>query len=86
MENDRTRDGRLLETLSCWLDHGCNASEAARSLHIERQSMHNRLNRIFNLLGGDPRSTGRLAGLFVATRLARVFPPPPSQAPPSTSP
>lgn len=80
LENDRARGGRLLETLSCWLDHGCNASEAARSLHIERQSMHNRLIRIFDLIGGDPRGTGRLAGLFLATRLARTFPPPPSQS------
>lgn len=76
IENDRARNGRLLETLSYWLDHGCNVSEAARALHIERQSMHNRLTRIFDLIGGDPRGTGRLAGLFIATRLARTFQPP----------
>ncbi|WP_308465119.1 PucR family transcriptional regulator [Rathayibacter soli] len=84
IENDRARDGQLLETLNRWLDYGCNASEAARALHIERQSMHNRLTRIFALIGGDPRGTGRLAGLHLATRLARTFQPLPSRAGPNT--
>ncbi|MEO7146905.1 MAG: PucR family transcriptional regulator ligand-binding domain-containing protein [Terrimesophilobacter sp.] len=78
IEHDRARSGQLLETLSCWLDFGCNTSQSARELHIERQSMHNRLIRIFDLIGGDPRGTGRLAGLFLATRLARPVYPAPS--------
>ena len=34
--------------------------------------MHQRLQRIFSLCGGDPRSTGRLAALHLATRLAAM--------------
>ena len=34
--------------------------------------MHQRLRRIFELCGGDPRDTGRLAALHLATRLARL--------------
>ncbi|MFJ4211079.1 PucR family transcriptional regulator [Paenarthrobacter sp. NPDC089675] len=72
VEHDRLRRSGLLATLTVWLDSGCNTAQAARELHLERQSMHHRLQRIFELCGGDPRGTGRLAGLHLATRLARL--------------
>ncbi|MEC3853035.1 PucR family transcriptional regulator [Paenarthrobacter ureafaciens] len=72
LEHDRLRKSALLRTLTVWLDSGCNTAQAARELHLERQSMHQRLQRIFELCGGDPRGTGRLAGLHLATRLARL--------------
>ena len=70
LEHDERRNSQLLATLSVWLDSGCNTAQAARELHVERQSMHHRLQRIFDLCGGDPRGTGRLAALHLATRLA----------------
>ncbi|WP_442211363.1 PucR family transcriptional regulator [Specibacter sp. RAF43] len=69
-EHDTRRGSRLVETLGTWLRHGCNTAETARELHLERQSLHYRLQRIFTLLGGDPRGTGRLAGLHAAVRMA----------------
>lgn len=72
VEHDRLRRSQLLRTLTVWLDTGCNTAQAARELHLERQSMHQRLQRIFELCGGDPRGTGRLAALHLATRLARL--------------
>lgn len=72
VEHDRVRRSELLRTLTVWLDTGCNTAQAARELHLERQSMHHRLQRIFELCGGDPRGTGRLAALHVAVRLARL--------------
>ncbi|MFJ5957838.1 PucR family transcriptional regulator [Paenarthrobacter sp. NPDC092416] len=72
VEHDRLRKSELLLTLSVWLDTGCNTAQAARELHLERQSMHHRLQRIFELCGGDPRGTGRLAALHLAARLARL--------------
>lgn len=72
MEHDDQRRSALAETLRVWLDSGCNTAQAARELHLERQSMHQRLQRIFTLCGGDPRGTGRLAALHLATRLAAV--------------
>jgi PucR family transcriptional regulator, purine catabolism regulatory protein len=72
LEHDEQRNSQLLQTLAVWLDSGCNTAQAARELHLERQSMHHRLQRIFELCGGDPRGTGRLAGLHLATRLARL--------------
>lgn len=70
--HDRLKRSELLRTLTVWLDTGCNTAQAARELHLERQSMHHRLQRIFELCGGDPRGTGRLAALHLATRLARL--------------
>ncbi len=70
LEHDQRRNSQLLTTLSVWLDSGCNTAQAARELHVERQSMHHRLQRIFDLCGGDPRGTGRLVALHLATRLA----------------
>jgi PucR family transcriptional regulator, purine catabolism regulatory protein len=71
LEHDATKGSRLAETLDVWLTSGCNTAESARTLHLERQSMHNRLQRIFELIGGDPRGTERLAGLHMAVRLGR---------------
>ena len=70
LDHDTRRNSQLLETLATWLVSGCNTAQAARELHVERQSMHHRLQRIFELCGGDPRGTGRLAALHLATRLA----------------
>jgi purine catabolism regulator len=72
IEHDDQRHSSLVQTLRAWLDSGCNTAQAARELHLERQSMHQRLQRIFSLCGGDPRGTGRLAALHLATRLAAL--------------
>lgn len=74
LEHDAQRHSQLVETLRVWLDSGCNTAQAARDLHLERQSMHQRMQRIFSLCGGDPRGTGRLAALHLATRLAALQP------------
>lgn len=71
LDHDAARGSRLTETLDAWLSYGCNTAETARFLHLERQSLHNRLQRIFELIGGDPRGTDRLAALHFATRLAK---------------
>jgi purine catabolism regulator len=70
LDHDAQRQSQLLETLQVWLDSGCNTAQSARELHLERQSMHHRLQRIFELCGGDPRGTGRLAALHLAARMA----------------
>ena len=63
-----------METLRVWLDSGWNTAQAACELNLERQSMHQRLQRIFSLCCGDPRDTGRLAALHLATRTAALKP------------
>lgn len=60
LDHDSQRHSQLLGTFKTWIDSGCNTAQAARELHVEMQSMHHRLQRIFELCGGDPRATGRL--------------------------
>lgn len=73
VDYDALKGSRLLETLAAWLASGCNTAQTARTLFLERQSMHSRLDRIFSMIGGDPRGTERLAGLHLAVRLARYL-------------
>ncbi|NVN00476.1 PucR family transcriptional regulator ligand-binding domain-containing protein [Arthrobacter sp. SDTb3-6] len=67
---DRKHGTELLKTLVCWLDSGCNTTGSAATLNIERQTMHKRLNKIAELLGGDPRTSGRLFDIHIAAKAA----------------
>lgn len=81
---DRKYGTALLATLLCWLDSGCNTTASAVALNVERQTMHKRLNKIQELLGGDPRTSGRLFGIHVAAAAAATSAParhPPRLAP-----
>ncbi|WP_138444019.1 PucR family transcriptional regulator [Sinomonas susongensis] len=71
IELEQRRGGELVRTLDVWITAGCNTADAARILFLERQSLHKRLARIFDALGGDPRGTGRLGALAFAVKLAR---------------
>ncbi|GAB4100645.1 PucR family transcriptional regulator [Sinomonas halotolerans] len=68
---DQRTGGELVRTLDVWITAGCNATEAAEILFLERQSLHKRLRRIFQALGGDPRHRGKLGGLAFAVKLVR---------------
>lgn len=70
LEWDRKHGTDLLATLLCWLDSGCNTTASAVTLSVERQTMHKRLNKINALLGGDPRTSGRLFGIHLAAAAA----------------
>ena len=63
------RAGRLIATLDTYLQCGCSKTEAATVLHVQRQTLHQRLEQIFALLGEDPTGTPRLAAVHFATRL-----------------
>ncbi|RZL82569.1 MAG: PucR family transcriptional regulator [Rhodococcus sp. (in: high G+C Gram-positive bacteria)] len=64
---DRAR--RLIETLDVYLQCGCNKTESAARLHVQRQTLYQRLDQIFALLGEDPTGSPRLAAVHLATRL-----------------
>jgi purine catabolism regulator len=71
MRLEQRHGGDLVRPLDVWISTGCNATETARLLFLERQSLHKRLRRIFEALGGDPRGRGRLVALGLAVRLVR---------------
>ncbi|RZK71933.1 MAG: PucR family transcriptional regulator [Rhodococcus sp. (in: high G+C Gram-positive bacteria)] len=63
------RARRLIDTLDVYLQCGCNKTEAAARLHVQRQTLYQRLDQIFALLGEDPTGSPRLAAVHLATRL-----------------
>lgn len=66
----RPRDRELLlESLETYFATGCNKSAAAGRLHVERQTLHARLRRAFNFLGGDPTGTPSALPLQLALHL-----------------
>ena len=63
----------LLETLEAYLDHGCNKTRTAEALHLQRQSLYGRLDRVFGMLGGDPTGTDRALALHLALKLRHAM-------------
>lgn len=53
VEWDRTHGSELTHTLEVHLRHGCSATRSAVALHLGRQSLYQRLERIRELLGFD---------------------------------
>ncbi|MFC5928396.1 PucR family transcriptional regulator [Cryobacterium melibiosiphilum] len=69
IERDAIEDSRLLETLIAYFDEGCHPGPAARVLNIHRHSLANRLDRIEELLGTDPRDPAQLLTFSLAVQL-----------------
>lgn len=63
---------RLLTTLECYFDSGCNKTVAADRLHIGRQALYGRLEHAFALLGGDPTGTTLALSVHLMTRLRHL--------------
>ncbi|MFF4758494.1 PucR family transcriptional regulator [Streptomyces sp. NPDC001292] len=61
----------LLSTLETYFETGFNKTRTAAALHLQRQSLYARLQRAFDLLGGDPTGTPRALALHLALRVHR---------------
>jgi DNA-binding PucR family transcriptional regulator len=62
----------LLHTIEVFLEHGCNASQTARSLSITRQSVLYRLDKISSLVKIDFHSRDDVFALALSVRLHRL--------------
>ncbi|WP_433683763.1 PucR family transcriptional regulator [Nocardia sp. CA-119907] len=72
---DATHHSNLSRTLEVYLRHGASPTRSATALHIGRQSLYQRLDRIRELLGydpSDPALAGTLLLALCAHRLAAV--------------
>jgi purine catabolism regulator len=70
----RPGDGEvLMDTLETYFDSGCNKTRTAELMHLQRQSVYGRLERAFELVGGDPTGTGRALPLHLALRLRHAL-------------
>ncbi|WP_338697551.1 helix-turn-helix domain-containing protein [Streptomyces sp. Q6] len=74
LEWEATHGSDLVRTLEVHLRHGCSPTRTAALLHIGRQSLYQRLERIESLLGvevGDPELLGELLAAACAARVVR---------------
>ena len=68
LEGGSARHRVLLETLEAYLAAGGRKAQAARALHLERQSLYLRLRRIEELLGVSLDDEDAVLGLHLAVR------------------
>ncbi|TQM36774.1 helix-turn-helix domain-containing protein [Pseudonocardia cypriaca] len=72
LEWDATRGGNLLTTLAVYLDSRLSPVAAGRALHLHKNTVLQRLERITELLGDDWQEPDRLFRISVAVRVARL--------------
>ncbi|MGW0735808.1 PucR family transcriptional regulator [Streptomyces sp. NPDC002851] len=73
-EHDRRSKSPLLPTLETYLTHAGRKAETARELHLNRQTLYNRLGRIAELLGTDLDDPQTVLALSLALRARRLVP------------
>ncbi|MFC5803487.1 PucR family transcriptional regulator [Streptomyces formicae] len=73
-DHDRTSRPPLLPTLETYLAHAGRKAETARELHLNRQTLYNRLARISDLLGTDLDDPQTVLALSLALRARRHAP------------
>jgi PucR family transcriptional regulator, purine catabolism regulatory protein len=71
-EPSETRD-RLLRTLEVFFDCGANKTQAAERLHVRRQTLYQRLDKLSASLGIDVTDPEKLGDLHVAVRLRNAL-------------
>jgi PucR family transcriptional regulator, purine catabolism regulatory protein len=71
LREGNARSRALLETLEAYLAAGGRKAQAARTLHLERQSLYLRLRRIEEILGVSLEDEDAVLGLHLAVRALR---------------
>lgn len=74
LTHDRTAKPPLLPTLQAYLTHAGRKAETARELHVNRQTLYDRLARIGRLLGSDLDEPRTVLALSLALRARRHLP------------
>ncbi|MGW8768792.1 PucR family transcriptional regulator [Streptomyces sp. NPDC055815] len=73
-DHDKTSRPPLLPTLETYLAHAGRKAETARELHLNRQTLYNRLARISELLGTDLDDPQTVLALSLSLRARRHTP------------
>ncbi|WP_434091178.1 PucR family transcriptional regulator [Streptomyces flaveus] len=74
LDHDNSSKPPLLPTLETYLAHAGRKAETARELHLNRQTLYNRLARIGELLGTDLEDPQTVLALSLALRARRLVP------------
>ncbi|HEY3082488.1 MAG TPA: helix-turn-helix domain-containing protein [Chloroflexota bacterium] len=75
LEHDRRSNGELLRTLDAYLACGCSPTAAAERLHLHRNGLLYRLQRIREILPVDLDDPEQRLGLHLALRIGDVLDP-----------
>lgn len=67
--HDRSRHTQLVATLEAFLEHNGHKADTARALHLERQSLYNRIERIESMLDIDLTDPDTRLSLHLALRV-----------------
>jgi len=70
---DASRGGALLPTLAAYLDNRSSPVATARVLHLHKNTVLQRLDRVAELLGADWQRPDRLFGVTVAVRVGALL-------------
>ena len=68
LEHDARRKNKLLPTLQTLCEHGWHKAETARALHLQRQALYHRAERIERLLDADLTNPSTRLSLELALR------------------
>jgi purine catabolism regulator len=71
LDHDARRKNKLLPTLQALCEHGWQKAPAARALHLQRQALYHRIERIERLLSADLSDPRTRLGLELAVRARR---------------
>jgi len=71
LDHDARRKNKLLPTLEALCEHGWQKAAAARDLHLQRQALYHRTERIERLLAADLSDPRTRLGLELAIRARR---------------
>ncbi|OBA70896.1 hypothetical protein A5777_12530 [Gordonia sp. 852002-10350_SCH5691597] len=72
VRHDRASSTHLARTLEVHLRNGCSATRSAQALHIGRQSLYQRLDRVREVLGFDPTDPEMYASILLAFSALRA--------------
>lgn len=72
IERDDARSSQLVNTLETHLRNGCSTTRSAQTLHVGRQSLYQRLDRIRALLGFDPTTPAMYPTMLLALSAVRA--------------
>lgn len=72
LAHDRERHSELFTTLLAYITHWGSKTETAKSLLIQRQTLYQRLDRLFDVLGPLPAGSPRFPGIATAVFLEQA--------------
>jgi purine catabolism regulator len=72
LEHDRRRGSDLFGTLAAYLHHFGNKTDTASALHLRRQTLYQRLDKVMGLLGHPEPGSDQWAAITVAVEVERT--------------